>query len=290
MTRRSIALPQPLCCSQRNRRRVGLLEKATGNVGWALYKLGDYRRALANSQASPEQQEAGALGVPIDQSAWLNDAGLSQARLGDLNAAKTSYEHSLQLARSLRNSEEISDALVALSSLSLQMGNLDDALERSREAQQIAQQRGNDTDTLRPALIEALVLEKQGKTSAAKDQLVSLQQRSSSRLSGSLGGGECPRPGSQWRVPGDRGFGRRMVSPCDRDVFRSQRCHRSPSIESRLPFVENRKPALYRSYMACTSSRPSPWKGRLRTRSNILDQGRAGDPRGGGGPGSSARA
>ncbi len=241
----------------------GALEKATGNVGWALYKLGDYRRALGNSQLAGQQ--AGALGVPIDQSEWLNDAGLSQSRLGDLDAAKASYEHSLQLAQSIHNSEEISDALVALASLSLQMGNLDDALRRSREAQQIAEQRGNDSDTLRPALIEALVLEKQGKTSAAKDQLVSLQQRSSSRqsirwevenalaqLSASMGDGASA---DQWF--------RRAI-----ETFRGQRSLVT-KINSRLPFVENGT-TLYLSYMEYLIH-----EGKIEGALNILDQGRA---------------
>ena len=239
------------------------LEKATGNVGWALYKLGDYRRSLANLQLAEEQ--AGTLGVPIDQTAWLNDAGLAQARLGDLNAAKTSYEQSLQLAQSIRNSEETSDALVALSSLSLQMGNLDDALQRSREAQQIARQRGNDSDTLRPALIEALVLEKQGKTSAAKNQLVSLQQRSSSKLS------------IRWEV--ENALAQLSASSGDRtsadtwfrraiETFRSQRSSVT-NIESRLPFVENGT-ALYLSYMEYLIH-----EGKFEDALNILDQGRA---------------
>lgn len=239
------------------------LEKATGNVGWALYKLGDYRRALANSQLAGQQ--AGALGVPVDQARWSNDAGLSLSRLGDLDAAKSSYERSLQLAQSIHNPEEISDALVALASLSLQMNNLDDALQRSREAQQIARQRGNDSDTLRPALIEALVFEKQGRTSEAKDQLVSLQERSSSKLSVRW---EAENALAQLSASaGDRASAdtwfRRAI-----ETFRSQRSSVG-KIESRLPFVENGT-ALYLSYMDYLIQ-----EGKVEDALNILDQGRA---------------
>jgi CHAT domain-containing protein/tetratricopeptide (TPR) repeat protein len=239
------------------------LQKATGNVGWALYKLGDYRRALANSQLAGEQ--AAALGVPHDQVRWLNDAGLSQTRLGDLNAARTSFEQSLQLARSIRNSEEISDALVALASLSLQMGDLDGALNRSREAQQIAQQRGNNSDTLRPALIEALVTEKQGKTAIARGQLVGLQQRTSERLSVrwevenalaqlSADAGE--------KAAADAWFRRAIAT------FHSQRSSVT-NINSRLPFVENGT-GLYLSYMEYLIR-----QGKLDDALRVLDQGRA---------------
>ena len=157
------------------------LEKATGNAGWALYKLGDYRRALANSELAAEQ--AAALGVPVDQVRWLNDAGLSQYRLGDLSAAKISYMQSLELARSIQNAEETSDALVALASLSLQSGDFKNALQQSHEAEQLAEQRGNDSDTLRPLLIQALANAGQGETSAAQSQLLRLQARASVKLS-----------------------------------------------------------------------------------------------------------
>ncbi len=239
------------------------LEKATGNVGWALYKLGDFRQALANSQLA--EQRAAALGSTADQVGWLNDSGLSQYRLGDLDAAKSSYKRSLQLAQSIQNAEYTGDALVALASLSLQAGDLPDALNRSREAQRIAEQRGNISDTLRPSLIEALVLEKQGKTSAAKNQLLSLELKSSAK------------PSLHWEIEnalaklsadaGDNKFAniwfRRAI-----EMFHDQRSSVS-DINSRLPFVENGA-SLYVSYMEYLLG-----QGRFEDALRILDQGRA---------------
>lgn len=239
------------------------LEKATGNVGWALYKLGDYRRALENSQLAGKK--AAELGVSHDQVEWLNDAGLSQSRLGDLNAARSSFERSLQLARSIKNSEETGDALVALASLSLQMGDLEGALNRAREAGQIAEQRGNNSDTLRPALIEARVTEKQGKTAEARAELLTLEQKSSARLS------------VRWEVEnalaqlsadaGDRaaadGWFKRAIA-----TFHSQRSSVT-NINSRLPFVENGT-GLYLSYMEYLIG-----QGKVDDALRVLDQGRA---------------
>ena len=85
---------------------------------------------------------------------------------------------SLRLARSIQNTEEIHDALVALATLSLQIGDLPGALDRAREARQLAEARNNFSDTLRPSLIEALALERQGQTSAARQQLLQLEQES----------------------------------------------------------------------------------------------------------------
>jgi CHAT domain-containing protein/tetratricopeptide (TPR) repeat protein len=239
------------------------LEDAVGNIGWALYKLGDYQTALTNSQLAVQQSAE--LGVPVDQASWLNDVGLSQYRLGDFNAARSSYEQSLVLARSIQNTEEIHDALIALATLSLQMGDLPGALGRAREARQLAEARNNFSDTLRPSLIEALALERQGQTSAAREQLVQLEQRS------------AVKPSVRWETQnalanlaaemGDAdaadAWFRRAI-----ETYRSQRSSVA-SIDSRLPFVENGE-ALYLSYMEYLIGRGNPDKAL-----NILDQGRS---------------
>ncbi len=218
------------------------LEKTAGSEASALFKLGDYRRALAAAQRAETQ--AAALGVPVDRVRWLNDVGQNQDRLGDLSAAQASYEHSLQLARELRNAELTGDALVALASVSLRRGDLDDAQRRAQEAEQIAAARGNAADSLRPALIEAKVLAARGESAAAKQALLQLEQRCSTKLS------------VRWEVENtlallavktneltaaDQWF-RRAI-----DTFRGQRFSVS-GVSSRLPFMENGAP-LYLSYV-----------------------------------------
>lgn len=239
------------------------LEKATGNVGWALYKLGDYQNALQNSQLAALQ--AAALGAPVDQVRWLNDAGLSQYRLGDLQAARASYQHSLELARSIQNTEETGDALVALATLDLRTGNLSEALEHARGARQLAEKRNNASDTLRPSLIEAVVLEKQGQTTPARDQLLALEQKSSIK------------PSVQWEVqnalaelaastgdnPTADTWYRRAIA-----TYTSQRASVA-NIDSRLPFIENGE-MLYRSYMEHLIAQGKTDEGLA-----VLDQGRA---------------
>ena len=239
------------------------LEKAAENVGWALYKLGDYQNALTNLQFAVQQSAA--LGATADQARGLNDVGLSQYRLGDFNAARSSYEQSLVLARSIQNTEEIHDALVALATLSLQMGDFTGALDRAREARQLAEVRKNFSDTLRPSLIEAQALERQGQTSTAREQLVQLEQKSDIK------------PSVRWEAQNalanlaaqtgdattaDTWF-RRAI-----ETYRSQRSSMA-SIESRLPFVENGE-TLYLSYMEYLIGQGKPDKAL-----SILDQGRA---------------
>lgn len=239
------------------------LEKSTGNVGWALYKLGDYRRALANSQLAGTQ--AAALGAPVDEVRWLNDAGLSQYRLGDLNAARSSYQQSLQLSRSIHNMEETGDALIALAAVSLQTGDLDAALHRSTEARQIAEQRGNLVDTLRPALIEALVLQKRGSIAQARDRLIELQRRSAAKLSIRWEAENAlARLAAQTgqSTLADLWFQRAIAT------YRAQRASVA-DVSLRLPFVENGA-GLYLSYMQHLID-----QGRTGEALTVFDQGRA---------------
>ena len=239
------------------------LEKATGNVGWALYKLGDYQNALTNSQLAAQQ--AAKLGVPVDQVRWLNDVGLCQYQLGRFREARASYEQSLALARSIQNTEEVADALVALGTLSLQMGDFAEASDRSQEAKKLAQVRDNFSDTLRPWLIEALSLARQGHVPAAREELLQLEKRS------------AVKPSVLWETQnalaklsadaGDKAgadaWFRRAIG-----TYRAQRSSVA-NIDSRLPFVENGE-ALYVSYMEYLIA-----QGKTNEALNILDQGRA---------------
>ncbi len=219
-----------------------LLEKATGNAGWAFYKLGDYKRALLNSQRA--EQQAALLGASIDQVEWLNNAGLSQFRLGDFSAARSSYQQSYALAQSLKNSEEIGDALLALAYLSLESGDLADALNKSREVEHIAVEEGDPEDALEPTLIEASVLARQGQTAAAQGKLLALEQKSAGvqsirwEIENALAGLYASAGDS---AAADTWFRRAIVT------FRTQRSSLQ-SVESRLPFFENGS-SLYLGFM-----------------------------------------
>ena len=90
---------------------------AQGNAGWAYYETGDYARALANFNAAAAS--AARLGSPIDEEHWLDTAGMSEARLGNLDSARDRYDRALVLARSLKNNSEIAQVDQALGSLFL---------------------------------------------------------------------------------------------------------------------------------------------------------------------------
>jgi CHAT domain-containing protein len=66
-----------------------ILISAQGNTGWAYYATGDYARALASFNAAAIS--AAELGAPLDETLWLDTAGMSEAKLGNLDAAREHY-------------------------------------------------------------------------------------------------------------------------------------------------------------------------------------------------------
>ncbi len=209
------------------------LEIAAGAVGSTYYKVGDYRRALASSRIAEEQ--ARALGSPIDQVAWLSDIGLSQARLGDLEGARVSYGQSLALARSLANDEETGNALTAIAYLSLEKHDTAGALAQSREATLMAHKRGDTSATVQPLLVQALARIQGGDYEQAEADLLALERGAASRTS------------ARWQIEGalarlyakqhceslaDTWFLRAMYT------FRKQRLSVA-NLETRLPFAES---------------------------------------------------
>ncbi len=94
-----------------------LLVIAQGNSGWAYYETGDYARSLASFNAAAAS--AADSRFNDQQEHWLDTAGMSEARLGNLDPARERYDRALALARSLKNNSEIAQVDQALASLLL---------------------------------------------------------------------------------------------------------------------------------------------------------------------------
>ncbi len=209
------------------------LEKAVGNVGWAYYKTGDFQRSLTNCQEAYRQ--AAELGSPIDQVYWLNNAGLSEYQLGDFEAARSFYEQSLALAKSIQNQQLMLDANVDLGFLLLRLGNSNAAEVYVREANRIAALEKNDRTGLQPTLLNALLLDARGDKEGATKQLLDLEEHATDV------------PSLQWEAESNLA---RIYSetgrPTDADewyrrsigTLQRQRSTLS-SVESTLPFLAN---------------------------------------------------
>ncbi|MGB9415220.1 MAG: CHAT domain-containing tetratricopeptide repeat protein, partial [Acidobacteriaceae bacterium] len=148
---------------------------AQGNSGWAYYEIGDYTRALAgfsNAAAS-----AAALGSTIDEEHWINAAGMTEARLGNLDIAEQHYDRALALARSLKNSSEITFVDEALASLFLHTSHPEGARPYINEAKSLAQQEGSLFDIQLGNLLEAQLLAQRDDLSEAKTLLLDIERK-----------------------------------------------------------------------------------------------------------------
>jgi CHAT domain-containing protein len=153
-----------------------LLEKARGNAGWAYYATGDFPRALANFNAAASS--AANLDSPIDETLWLDTAGMSEARLGNLDAARERYDRAMELARSLKNSSEITQVDQALASLLLHSQHPADAEKYIDEARLLARQAGNAFDIQLGNLLAAQLLAQRDNLTQANALLLNVEQQS----------------------------------------------------------------------------------------------------------------
>ncbi len=208
-------------------------KKRSGIIGFVYYKTGDFQRSLTSSKEAEKQ--AAELGSTIDQVRLLNNAGLSEYRLGDLDAARSFYEQSLSLAQSIQNQEEMLDAHVDLGFLLLRLNKLDEAEVHVREANRIAALRKSERAGLEPLLLNALLLDKRGDRQGSIKTLLQLEGRA------------ADVPSLRWeaestlartyiedgrKVEAGRWFQRSI------ETFRRQRSSLT-SVESTLPFLEN---------------------------------------------------
>jgi CHAT domain-containing protein len=152
-----------------------LVERAQGNAGWAYYETGDYQRALANF--SDAARSAATLGSTIDEEHWTNTAGMSEARLGNLNDAQERYVRALTLARSLRDNSEILQVDQALAALFLHGPYPQTAEKYIEEARSLAQKEGDAFDIQLGDLLEAQFLAQRGELPRAKVLLLNVERQ-----------------------------------------------------------------------------------------------------------------
>jgi CHAT domain-containing protein len=210
-----------------------VLEKAVGNLGWVYYRTGDFQRSLINSKEAEKQ--ASELGSVKDQVIFLSSAGLSEYRLGDLEAARSFYEQALGLAQSTQHQEMIEDSHVYLGFLLLRLNQLDAATVHIRDANSIVGLRKYDRAGLRLMLLEALLFDKRGDKQAAIKTLLDLQEHAAgvpflrweaeNTLAHIYSDAGRQKDADQWF--------RRSI-----ETFQHQRSSLT-SVDSALPFLEN---------------------------------------------------
>jgi CHAT domain-containing protein len=121
-----------------------LAQVASGNLGWAYFKLGDRERALELLQEA--QKRATKLGDILFEIKWLSTIAYVDADTGKLDAAKGAYLHALQSARTIDSKGDITGILVDLAQVAVATGNPDEADSYAKQAWDLAQESGNRDD------------------------------------------------------------------------------------------------------------------------------------------------
>jgi CHAT domain-containing protein len=240
-----------------------LLVKARGTAGWAYYETGDYQRALANFNEAAAK--AAILGSTIDQEICTKNAGMSEARLGDLPAAQEQYRRSLALAQSLKNPAEITYVDQALASLLLHTSHPEAASPYINEAKALAQQAGDPFDIQLGNLLAAQLLAQRGDLVQARALLLDVEQQSkqfpTTRVDAQHTLAQvCDKAGDHKQA--ERWYQRSIVT------YHSERSQLRTD-DARLPFFENGRD-LYMDYATYLIRNH-----RTDEALDVIDQGRA---------------
>jgi CHAT domain-containing protein len=121
-----------------------LAQVASGNLGWAYFKLGDRERAL--DLLLEAEKRAARLGDVLFEIKWLTTTAYVHMDSGDAAQARQAYQRALESARRIHSREDIASILIDLAQVSISTGNADDAESYGREAQALAQESGNRAD------------------------------------------------------------------------------------------------------------------------------------------------
>ncbi len=132
-----------------------IAQKASGNIGWAYYKLGDAERAA--TMFVEAAQEAERLAETPSQIGWETDAGYVYMDEGRIPSAYQSFQGSLKLAQQINSREDIINSLIALAFVCERTAKLDDAKNYADQALAMARADGNGRDVVYPLLVEGRV-------------------------------------------------------------------------------------------------------------------------------------
>jgi CHAT domain-containing protein len=121
-----------------------LAQVASGNLGWAYFKLGDRERAL--EQLVEAEKRAAGLDDTLFQIKWLTTTAYVYTDLGRVDAAKEAYQRALNSARQINSKGDIAGILIDLGQVAIRAGNADEADGYANQAMVLAQESGSRDD------------------------------------------------------------------------------------------------------------------------------------------------
>jgi CHAT domain-containing protein/tetratricopeptide (TPR) repeat protein len=121
-----------------------LAQVASGNLGWAYFKLGDRERAL--QVVLEAERLAARLGDTLAEVRWSSTTGYVYMDSGQIDRAEAAYLRALSLARRINSKADIAGILIDLAQVSAVAGKADQAETYANQALTLAQQSGNRGD------------------------------------------------------------------------------------------------------------------------------------------------
>jgi CHAT domain-containing protein len=159
---RAVAWSEQAAKSAKPLRARFQFQSAVGNIGWAYANLGDFQTALASFQEA--EREAKETGMARSQVLWMQDAGLADYKLGNLEEARQFDEHALQLALTLPATDEIDQIVnieTNLALLLLDQGRFAEAKTYSDKAALVARSSKDDKVVAYAMFLQGLVAARQ---------------------------------------------------------------------------------------------------------------------------------
>ena len=153
------------------------IQWALGNMGWAYQDLGDFQSALSNFQEA--ERQALEIGMTRSRVLWLQDAGLAEYKLGNLDAAKKYDEQALQSALTLPAAAAV-DPIVNIETnlalLLLDQGQYDAAKIHNDKAVLAARNSKDDKVVAYAMFLQGLIAARQGAGPEAERLLTQARQ------------------------------------------------------------------------------------------------------------------
>jgi CHAT domain-containing protein len=158
-----------------------LAQRASGNQGWAYYRLGDSERAL-KLFINAEKQAAtiGDLGIQVS---WLGTIGDVYAATGRFSQAEEAYLEALALAKKINSTENIVNALVVLAKVYVDSGDADKASPYLQRAYAMALKSGSREDMMDTIAIQMQSAALKGDAARAKQLLQQVEAAPESQTS-----------------------------------------------------------------------------------------------------------
>jgi CHAT domain-containing protein len=158
-----------------------LMQRTSGNQGWAYYRLGETNKAL--QMFSEAEEQASRLGDIGKRILWLTTRGAVYADLQQVASAEHCYQEALELARQIHSNTDVADITTDLALAAVGQGNATKAEKYAQQALSMAQKSGSRPDMMDAIAIQMQAAALEGDADRAKQLLQQVETAPESQTS-----------------------------------------------------------------------------------------------------------